>query len=943
MPEINIKKSIFCISLVSVLLISQNAQTQENSLWQDMGLYGGQINDIAIDPDNPLIIYAGSWNGDGMFKSTDGGATWKTIPESDSSWFRNRSVDDIEIDPSNHNTIWVAHDYYLDVSYDAGNTWQTFYFASDEDRYCNSVAVDPFDSNTIYVGTGGPKGSDKYGAIFITNNGGQSWHKQTFDTSSYTPEIMHEFCKIKFNPNKQGEIWLVNSRYYESLIAFVSVSSDYGNTWQSWTSAWRNDNETSFGHVNDLLIHPTDPQKIYLGTWNSIAYKFDGSKPDTQWSKTTVDITCRALCIPPTEPDTIYGGLSALVAEGRDLFVFIEKIAKSTDGGLTWNTTLPPPTAFITMKAHPTDNTTLFGGSMNLGIFKTADKAQSWMKINNGIRANTIFDTALDPTNPSRILCATLAGVYLTDNGTTWKMINKLASEAVAFNSTNPDTIYAGFDWSIGKSTDGGSTWSYLATPYPVYANIVVSIAVAPAGGTAATVYAAVAFASGRKGAILKIQDSGGDLATAHMSAVLQTRVSVNAVAMSPADPSLVIVATGNFYAPGGPGGIYVSRDGGDSWKKIFLLDRVVANCIAFAPSEPDVIFVGCGDSVGDYDGLLKSTDRGKTWKSKRAGLPQHFSVRDIKVSSDDSNTVIAALYTGYDDVNHNLGGTYISTDGGEYWTCVGLSNYKMHDISIPKTSSGSFSVKSNAAQSADVKIPTCNVYAGTASGLYSYSFDAAGTGVIHGFVRAADTNALIDGAEVSLPCGVGALTYQGHYVMLAPAGSYNAMVLAPGYVQASMPQVTVGAGSSIELEDIIMEPVNDNCSTCICKEMVQDAPDAPLLQELRRFRDSTLRKTPVGNRIISQYYSLGKELLPVLRGNPGLRAQCVKLIGQAAKVGHDATVKKRLSLPVGFMDSISSFLMALEKESPPELRAKIQKARCDMRKITIESLQPVR
>ena len=181
----NITNFIFFITFLFILFISKTGKTQELSLFKDLGLYGGQITSIAIDPTDAKVMYAGSWGGDGLFKSTDGGATWFSIPQDIPSWFRNQEIYDIEIDPNDPDTIWVANNHYVDVSRDAGQSWQTYFFANDivdpcfdddgcinkTGRFCYSVAVDPFDSDRIYAGTGGPGNADEYGEIFITEDG----------------------------------------------------------------------------------------------------------------------------------------------------------------------------------------------------------------------------------------------------------------------------------------------------------------------------------------------------------------------------------------------------------------------------------------------------------------------------------------------------------------------------------------------------------------------------------------------------------------------------------------------------------------------------------------------------------------------------------------------------------------------------------------------------
>ncbi len=113
-----------------------------------MSLYGRQIQVIAIDPDNSSTLYAGSWGGDGLFKSTNSGETWETIP-----LYRNSQVNDISIDPNNSSNIWIAINNFVDVSYDRFKSRDIFYFdfALDEFRSCYTVEVDPHDlsGNTV--------------------------------------------------------------------------------------------------------------------------------------------------------------------------------------------------------------------------------------------------------------------------------------------------------------------------------------------------------------------------------------------------------------------------------------------------------------------------------------------------------------------------------------------------------------------------------------------------------------------------------------------------------------------------------------------------------------------------------------------------------------------------------------------------------------------------
>ncbi|MBF0497306.1 MAG: hypothetical protein HQK58_12150, partial [Deltaproteobacteria bacterium] len=73
--------------------------------WSDLGLYGGQVVSIAVDPNDGNIVFAGTYGGDGLFKSNDGGQTWQAVPG-----FRNGTVYGISISQCDPNVIWAIED-----------------------------------------------------------------------------------------------------------------------------------------------------------------------------------------------------------------------------------------------------------------------------------------------------------------------------------------------------------------------------------------------------------------------------------------------------------------------------------------------------------------------------------------------------------------------------------------------------------------------------------------------------------------------------------------------------------------------------------------------------------------------------------------------------------------------------------------------------------------
>jgi photosystem II stability/assembly factor-like uncharacterized protein len=136
----------------------------------------------------------------------------------------------------------------------------------------------------------------------------------------------------------------------------------------------------------------------------------------------------------------------------------------------------------------------------------------------------------------------------------------------------------------------------------------------------------------------------------------------INAIAVSPANPNLVLVG-------GATGGIWRSTDGGTSFTPVSdnQVDLAVGS-IAFAPSNPTIVYAGMGDQAGGYvgSGVLKSTDSGQTWtRISGASLPSPGRITKIAVNPTDPNQVYATQFTS----QVGPGGFFRSTDGGVTWT----------------------------------------------------------------------------------------------------------------------------------------------------------------------------------------------------------------------------------------------------------------------------------
>src|SRR5579864_6421850 len=150
---------------------------------------GGRVAAVAGVPGQPNIYYAGAGGG-GVWKTVDGGLSWKPIFEHEST----ASIGAISIAPSNPNYIWVGtgegniRNDVIDgsgvyFSSDAGHSWKFMGLA--DTQHITTISIDPHDPNTVFVGAlGHTWGPNAQRGVFRTTDGGKTWTKVLFVNDS---------------------------------------------------------------------------------------------------------------------------------------------------------------------------------------------------------------------------------------------------------------------------------------------------------------------------------------------------------------------------------------------------------------------------------------------------------------------------------------------------------------------------------------------------------------------------------------------------------------------------------------------------------------------------------------------------------------------------------------------------------------------------------------
>jgi photosystem II stability/assembly factor-like uncharacterized protein len=157
----------------------------------------------------------------------------------------------------------------------------------------------------------------------------------------------------------------------------------------------------------------------------------------------------------------------------------------------------------------------------------------------------------------------------------------------------------------------------------------------------------------------------------------------ISRIVIHPTNPDIVYVAAqGSLYGPTKDRGIYKSIDGGKTWKNVLYVNELTGGVeLSIDMNFPEVLYADMWHhqrkpwkviSGGEGSGLYKSTDGGESWQKIHEGLPKEKGKMAIAVSRSNSNKVYALIES---DSNKDLGGLFVSENGGKKWTRISDDN----------------------------------------------------------------------------------------------------------------------------------------------------------------------------------------------------------------------------------------------------------------------------
>lgn len=308
-----------------------------------------------------------------------------------------------------------------------------------------------------------------------------------------------------------------------------------------------------------IALHPTKPNILYIATDEAVYKSGDTGKT---WKRLSGELTRTrviSLAIDPQLPANVVAGTNG------------DGTYKSPDGGRNWhqfNAGLQKGTisAIVNQVAfNPLGSETLYAAT-TVGVFRSSDGGRTWTERMSGMtEINFVVALAINPTHPNIMYAGTTGGVYRTKNATeSWEKITKgmvaydakMASMALGVNrividGTNTDVIYAGTTRGLFKSTNQGDQWTKIGKPLgDVY---ISGIQLDPTNSQ-------IMYLATSEG--LQKSADGGVTWELKMTGVDAT--SIRSIQMSPQDSN-------TLYAGTNGGGLYRTRNGGDTWTRLPL------------------------------------------------------------------------------------------------------------------------------------------------------------------------------------------------------------------------------------------------------------------------------------------------------------------------------------------------------------------------------------
>lgn len=739
----------------------------------------GRVSDIDIDPRNPNVWYVASASG-GLFKTENRGNTFTAIFDEGGSY----SLGAVKIDPKDSNVVWLGtgeNNNQRSVGFgdgvykstDAGKTWKRV--GLEHSEHIQNIVIDPRNSNTVYVTAIGPlwrAGGDR--GLFKTTDGGTTWKNVLPGTenSGATDMVM--------DPKKPDTIYVAMLQRRRAVGQLIGGGPDSGifkstDGGARFTKLTRGLPAVEMGRVG-LGINPKNPNTLYAlvtaqrgqggffrsddagASWTRIGRTVSEGRGGRSTQAGAPVPASPAACgplgaTPPASAEAAQpggrGGAADDCFRGGDPGYYNEifvdpvnpetiystwtNLSRSEDGGKTWRTV---PLQGVHVDHHevvwnPADHRHMIIGNDG-GVYETYDDGKHWRQFTN-LPLSQFYRIATDNARPFYNVCGgaqdngTVCGPSRTVNRagvrtSDWYMVGGGDGFQARVDPEDPATVYAQSQNGSLQRLDLRTGVSVGIRPTPANTTGLDTPPTAPApaqgrggrGGQTAGRWnwdapTIISPHSARRlyfaGHRVYRSDNRGDSWTVVSGDLTRNLDRAQIPIMGkvwPADAVAYMQATttlstitaldesplleGLLYTGTDDGVIHVSENGGTTWRKVESAALTATGAPEFtyvtdvqaSVRDVNTVFATLNDwNRGNFKPyIVKSPDRGRTWTAIAGDLPQRSGAWSVVQDHLNGNLLFAGMEFGL----------YATVDGGAHWVKLsGVPTVQVRDVTIQK------------------------------------------------------------------------------------------------------------------------------------------------------------------------------------------------------------------------------------------------------------------
>ncbi len=619
------------------------------------------IGAIAVAPSNPKVIYVGTGEadirtdisyGDGVYRSDDGGKTWRHLGLDDT-----RRIGRVVIDPRNPDRVWVAalghafgpnEERGVFRSADGGRTWQKVLYR-DENTGAIDLALDPSNANTIYAALWAARRppwnvyppSNGYGAVYKSTDGGDTWHELTggIPGGAGVGRI-----GVAVAPSEPQRVYA----QVDAEKGGVYRSDDGGATWKLmadedriWHRGW---------YFGSVTVDPLHADVVYV--MNTAAWRSeDGGKTWAGFKGAPGGDDYHQLWINPNDDRRM------ILASDQGTIV-------SVDGGGSWSSWNNQPTGqFYHVTTDNRFPYRVYGAEQDNGarvvVSRSGSGGISYRDWGNACAGGESGYIAVDPTDWRTLYGTSYNGSVTRCNqetGARWDVSPTVAypesefqavwTMPVVFSEAGSHALYFGNEY-VWRTTDGGQSWD-KASPILTRKD---------------------------PGAPPNLDPATADDLTAFERASDHWGV-VYTIAPSPID-------AGRVWAGTDDGLIWVTTDACGTWTNVTppgLKPWAMVSMIEASRSDPNEAYAAVDShQLDDFNPhVYRTKDGGRSWQEIDRGIPDGAYVHAIREDKVRPGLLFAGTELG----------VYVSFDDGDHWQSLQLN--------LPVTSIRDFDERDN-------------------------------------------------------------------------------------------------------------------------------------------------------------------------------------------------------------------------------------------------------